>query len=396
MEEINKERDILNLWFNNIEGIGAILRRKLMARFGSIENILSASSNLLEEIVGADKAAQITASHNMSYAHELYEELKEKKIGIVYPGARDYPVKLLNMFDPPDILYVKGILSKKLNIYNMNIGVVGARNASVYGRELAQLFGRELAREGINIISGLALGIDGMSHRGALYTGGYTVEVLGCGIDVIYPRENAELFFEMYKNGAVVSEYGPGVIPNPGYFPIRNRIISGLSDGLLVVEARKKSGSLITADLALEQGKQVYAIPGRITDKNSEGTNNLIRQGAMCVVTPKDIIEDLNGIVPEEKYKNENKELKTGNNELHNDNIDLADEFKDDIEALNKNSLAPAEKMLYSCLSLEPTYIDDIIDKLRMSVSDTISLLYNMEEKGLIKQPLKGYYIISV
>ena len=197
------------------------------------------------------------------------------------------------MFDPPDILYVKGILSKKLNIYNMNIGVVGARNASVYGRELASFFGRELAKEGINIISGLALGIDGMSHRGALYAGGYTVGVLGCGIDVIYPRENAELFFEMYKNGAVISEYGPGVIPNPGFFPIRNRIISGLSDGLLVVEARKKSGSLITADLALEQGKQVYAIPGRITDKSSECTNNLIRQGAMCVVSPKEIIEDL-------------------------------------------------------------------------------------------------------
>ncbi|MBQ9277050.1 MAG: DNA-processing protein DprA [Lachnospiraceae bacterium] len=396
MKEINKERDILNLWFNNIEGIGAILRRKLMTKFGSIENILSASSILLEEIVGANKAVQITASHNMSYAHELYEELKEKKISIVYPGAEDYPVKLLNMFDPPDILYVKGILSKKLNIYNMNIGVVGARNASVYGRELASFFGRELAKEGINIISGLALGIDGMSHRGALYAGGYTVGVLGCGIDVIYPRENAELFFEMYKNGAVISEYGPGVIPNPGFFPIRNRIISGLSDGLLVVEARKKSGSLITADLALEQGKQVYAIPGRITDKSSEGTNNLIRQGAMCVVSPKEIIEDLNGIVTEEKYKSGNKELKSGNNKLYNDNVDLADEFKENIEVLNKNSLAPAEKMLYSCLSLEPTYIDDIIDKLRMSVSDTISLLYNMEEKGLIKQPLKGYYIISV
>ena len=182
------------------------------------------------------------------------------------------------------------------------------------------------------------------------------------------------VFFEMYKNGAVVSEYGPGVIPNPGYFPIRNRIISGLSDGLLVVEARKKSGSLITADLALEQGKQVYAIPGRITDKNSEGTNNLIKQGAMCVTSPIDIINDLRGIAKEYDESLEKHEIST----------------------VNKNSLAPAEKMLYSCLSLEPTYIDDIIKKLKMSVSDTINLLYNMEEKGLIKQPLKGYYIISV
>ncbi len=381
MNTYKKEKDLLNLWFNNIEGIGAVCRKKLILEFGSIENVHSASLGMLEGVLGTNKARRIVDVHNMSFAMELADKLIDKNISITYPGSEDYPVKLLNMFDPPDILYVKGILKKKLNIYNMNVGIVGARNASVYGKELARMFGRELAKKGINIISGLALGIDGMSHMGALDAGGYTVGVLGCGIDVIYPRENYDIYYKMSQNGAIISEYGPGIDPSPGLFPVRNRIISGLSDGILVVEARKKSGSLITADLALEQGKQVYAIPGRITEKNSEGTNNLIRQGAMCVVSPDDIFEDLNGI------QSENKTLDEGDKTVENNN---------DLKSLNKNSLAPAEKMLYSCLSLEPTYIDDIIDKLKIGVSDTISLLYNMEEKGLIKQTLKGYYIISV
>ncbi|MBQ9232767.1 MAG: DNA-processing protein DprA [Lachnospiraceae bacterium] len=396
MNDFTKEKDLLNLWFNNIKGIGALSKRKLRDTLGNVENIYDAPEELVADILDEKRAAIIHTSRNMSNAAEIRDELFEKGIDIVYPGHEDYPQKLLNICDPPDILYIKGILKKKLNIYNMNIGIVGARNASVYGRELAQMFGRELAKNDINIVSGLALGIDGMSHRGALAAGGYTVGVLGCGIDVIYPRENASIYFDIEKNGAIISEYGPGVEPNPGFFPIRNRIISGLSDGLLVVEARKKSGSLITADLALEQGKQVYAVPGRITDKNSEGTNNLISQGAMCVVSPKDILDDLNRITMNGVYEKNYINKKYENNNLSKKENVSYEKFAQDIDAVNKNSLAPAEKMLYSCLSLEPTYIDDIIEKLKIGVSDTISLLYNMEEKGLIKQPLKGYYIISV
>ncbi|MBQ7706819.1 MAG: DNA-processing protein DprA [Lachnospiraceae bacterium] len=390
MNDLTKEKDILNLWFNNIGGVGDASRRKLIHEFGSIEDIFDASKNLLAAVVGDEKAGFIINSKSFNYAKELREILIQKNIDIVYPEHRFYPKKLLNMFDYPNILYVRGILSYKLNIHNMNIGIVGARTSDTYGRELARMFGRELAKEGINIISGLALGIDGMSHRGALDGGGYTVGVLGCGIDIIYPRENYELYTEMSKSGAVISEYPPGTPPNAGQFPIRNRIISGLSDGLLVVEARKKSGSLITADLVLEQGKQVYAIPGRITDKNCDGTNNLIKMGAMCVTSPEDIINDLKGIsFCDEKNKNDN-------NEIAKYDSDAVEEFGFMQKSVNKNSLAPAEKMLYSCLSLEPTYIDDIIEKLKMGVSDTINLLYNMEEKGLIKQSSKGYYIISV
>lgn len=374
MNNISKEKDVLNLWFNNIKDLGDVSKRKLLNKLGTIENVCEASYGILCNILDENKAGIIINNKSMEYALELWDMLIERNIGIVYPGHSDYPEKLLNIYDPPLILYIKGILRKKLNIYNMNVGIVGARKASVYGREVAEKFGYELAKKGINIISGLALGIDGRAHWGALKAGGYTVGVLGCGIDVIYPRENYDLFEEMSKKGAIISEYGPGVTPNPGLFPIRNRIISGLSDGLLVVEARKKSGSLITADVAVEQGKQVYSIPGKITDTNSEGTNNLIKQGAYLVSSPGDIVNDLCG-----KTETEDKTIMEQKN-----------------ETVNKNSLAPAEKMLYSCLSLEPMYIDDIIEKLKLSVSETISLLYNMEEKGLIKQPLMGYYIISM
>lgn len=390
MNESTKDKDILNLWFNNINGIGAASQRKLLQELGKIEDIHEASKNILSEIIGEEKAGYIVNSKSFNYAKELRDMLLRINVDIVYPGHVLYPEKLMNLYDYPNILYTKGILSKKLNIHNMNIGIVGARTSDVYGRELARMFARELAKEGINIISGLALGIDGMSHRGALEGNGYTVGVLGCGIDVIYPKENYDVYLEMSKKGAIISEYAPGTPPNAGQFPVRNRIISGLSDGLLVVEARKKSGSLITADLALEQGKQIYAVPGRITDKNCEGTNNLIKMGAMCVTSPEDIINDLKGLLYQEK-KEEN---------IEDENVYSNAKSDDDLvilkKTVNKNSLAPAEKMLYSCLSLEPTYIDDIIDKLKMGVSETINLLYNMEEKGLIKQSYKGYYIISV
>ena len=390
MNESTKDKDILNLWFNNICKVGDASKRKLIHELGSIEDIREASKNILSKIIGEEKAGYLINSKSFGYAKELRDMLLRMNVDIVYPGHELYPEKLMNLYDYPNILYVKGILSKKLNINNMNIGIVGARTSDVYGREFARMFARELAKAGINIISGLALGIDGMSHRGALEGNGYTVGVLGCGIDIIYPKENYDVYLEMSKKGAIISEYAPGTPPNAGQFPVRNRIISGLSDGLLVVEARKKSGSLITADLALEQGKQIYAVPGRITDKNCEGTNNLIKMGAMCVTSPEDIINDLKGLLYQEK-KGEN---------IEDENFYSNAKSDDDLvilkKTINKNSLAPAEKMLYSCLSLEPTYIDDIIDKLKMGVSETINLLYNMEEKGLIKQSYKGYYIISV
>lgn len=372
------EELLFNIWFNNIEGIGARTRKILLEYFGSIERVYSASERLLGEAIAAEKVKILCQSRNMDRIKELKERLDERNIKVVYPGHDEYPKKLLKIYDYPDILYIKGILKSSLNLYNNNIGIVGSRTPDSYGREMALWFGRTLAGHGINIISGLARGIDSMAHKGALEAGGYTLAVLGCGINVTYPGENAELFKRIEDNGAVISEYGLDVPPNPGLFPLRNRIISGLSDGVMVVEARRKSGSLITADLALEQGKQVYALPGRVHDVNSEGSNNLIKMGAMCVTSSEDIIMDLNG------------------GDISLNNGETAMDFNDAVERADKNCLAPVEEMVYSCLSLEPMYIDDIIGRAGIGITKAISTLYVMEEKGIIKQPLKGYYIVAV
>ncbi len=367
------KEEMMWLWFNNIEEIGLISRWKLLRKFKSIEDIYNGEEKQFNEILTESQIKKLINSKKSSKYEEIYHRLLERKIHYVYPGHRDYPVKLLNIHEPPTLLYIKGKINNSINSNNMNIAIVGSRKHSVYGKEMAYKFSRDLAVEGINVISGLALGIDGVAHQGALEGNGYTVGVLGCGINVTYPRENTELYAEIEKNGAIISEYGLDVEPCSGYFPMRNRIISGLSDGILVVEAKKKSGSLITVDYGLEQGKQIYAIPGKLHDANSEGTNSLIKNGAFLVMSYKDIMFDLTG---KEEYKDmEDKNHKT---------------------VVNKNFLAPLEKIVYSCLSLEPTYIDDIIPKLGVGVTKTISILYSMEEKGIIKQPVRGYYIISV
>lgn len=385
----DREKDVLNLWFNNIEGLGAARRRYLREIFGDIRNIYDATETQLRQLVQDDKTVQmLLKSQDLSVSEKYLEELTKREIKIVYPGHPYYPDRLMHIYDAPDILYVKGILRREEHIYNRSIGIVGSRNPDVYGREMASMFARKLAEKGCIVVSGMARGIDSAVHRGALEAGGYTVAVLGCGINVTYPPENAELYHEICHHGAVISEHGLNVRPAPGLFPIRNRIISGLSDGILVVEARKKSGSLITADCALEQGRQVYAVPGRAYDLNSEGTNNLIKQGALCVTDPEEILQDLNG----DMRSDSDEETGRKPEEI----IGISDEYRENDNDVIKNSLAPAEKMVYSCLSLEPMYIDDIIGASGIGITGAISTLYSLEEKGIIKQPIRGYYIITV
>lgn len=368
------EETKLRLWLNNIEGIGLKTIKSLLAYYNnSILDIYNQSFENLEKIIGKNKAEKISNSHNINNIEKKVNQYMERNINILFPGHPDYPEKLLNIYDYPEILYVRGKINDNISRHDKNISIIGARNPDVYGKEMATYFARELSNYGINIISGLARGIDSCSHIGALEKNGYTIAVLGCGINVTYPRENVELFTEIEKSGAVISEYGFDVPPNQGQFPMRNRIISGLSDGVFVVEAQKKSGSLITVNYALEQGKQIYALPGRAYDMLSEGCNDLLKAGAVCVTKPEDILFDLNISF--------NKD--TTNNSATYNNYD-------------KNFLAPNEKKVYSCLSLEPKYIDDIIKNVKMGIVDTINSLYLLEDKKLVKQPIKGYYIRTI
>ena len=378
---------IKHLWLNNIEGVEPTHIIQLKRKLGNVWNIYDASESVLEQIVSDKVAKRIANSKPGGKIVELYDRLEEKGISVVYPEKSSYPDKLRNIYVPPQLLYIKGRIKKCINEYNKTVGIVGSRNPSVYGKEICRYFGEGLADAGLNIVSGLAKGIDGIAHKAALDKGTYTVAVLGSGINVAYPRSNIDLYARIEENGAVISEYGLDVAPNPWQFPVRNRIISGLSDGILVVEARAQSGSLITVEHALEQGKLVYSVPGRLMDKTSEGNNNIIREGAICVTKPQDIIEDMVGLTHLEDASDFSNST-APNRESKNKSYDS--DVKTSVNLTNE------ESMVLSCLSLEPVYIDEIMQKTHLGVTKTISVLYLLEEKKLIKQPNKGYYILHI
>lgn len=355
---------------------------------------ISKKLKLLEEYGTAKavyEAGLDDVDNNLDDFKTKYDLHIKKGVRVIYYGAKDYPEKLKHISDPPLIIYARGNLDNKINEYNTCIAIVGARKCSAYGAEISRKFGKELARYGFNIISGMAMGIDAYSHWGCLSGGGYTVGVLGCEIDKIYPRNNYKLFTEVEEKGLIISEYGIDDNPGKESFPRRNRIISALSDGVLIIEAKKKSGSLITANWALEQDKQIYAIPGRILDVNSEGCNNLIRQGATFTIDPLDIICDMKGIdITEVVDVDGNFLIKDDNHAINHTGI-LNQEITD-----VQNLLAMDEKKVYSCLDFEPKNIEDIIDGAKIGIANTISVLYNLEQKGLIKQSVRGYYNLSM
>ena len=221
-----------------------------------------------------------------------YEEIREEGIRMCCFGQKDYPRKLADIPGAPLILYYKGRLPDSDEI---SVAVIGSRSCSEYGRVIAEEFGRQFAEAGIQVISGMARGIDGISQKSAVKADGYSAAILGCGVDICYPSDNRQLYEKLEETGAIISEYPPGTQPLACYFPARNRIISGLSDAVVVVEAREQSGTMITVDAALEQGRDVYAVPGRVTDALSGGCNRLIRQGADLILSAQELIGELGG-----------------------------------------------------------------------------------------------------
>lgn len=243
----------------------------------------------------AERAAALLAKARRACAHEAYldravQELERRRIRYVWAGETDYPKRLRQIEDPPFGIYVRGRLPEEKK---PSVGIVGARMASAYGRRAARFFAGRLAAAGIQIVSGMARGIDGIAGRSALEEGNASFAVLGGGVDICYPEENRDLYEALGERGGLISEYRPGVQPENRFFPPRNRLISGLSDLILVVEAKDRSGTLITVDRALEQGKDVWAVPGRIEDCCSSGCNRLIRQGAGIALSPELILEAL-------------------------------------------------------------------------------------------------------
>lgn len=280
------------IWLSKINGLGSIKIQKLLQTYKTPENIWKQPKESLLEVdgIGEVLAEEIT---NPIYRIGLEQEFKEMTnygIDIITVQDIDYPEKIRNIYDYPIVLYYKG--NKKI-LNDFSIGIIGCRNCTKYGEKTAKNVAYSLAKCGINITSGLARGIDTCSHLGCLNANGKTIAVVGNGLDNVYPYENKKVIEEIIdKKGVILSEYPIKTKPNPRNFPARNRIISGLSDGIVVVEAKEKSGTLITVDFALEQGKNVYVVPGNIDSENSKGTNDLIKQGAKVITCLNDILED--------------------------------------------------------------------------------------------------------
>lgn len=289
----------------------------------------------------------------------IEKKLKELNIQVITIFEKDYPALLKEIFDPPVLLYCRGKLS------NNCLAIVGSRRASGVGKEIAYQFAQRLARQGLTIVSGLARGIDSQAHKGALDAGGRTIAVLGSGIDVCYPPENRHLFKNIEENGAVISEFPLGTPPHAANFPARNRIISGLSKGVLVVEAAEKSGALITADFAIEQGREVFAIPGSIISTNSKGTNYLIQQGAKLVQNIEDITDEFFGFQLETMWDKSCEENPESSSE---------------------------ESRLLSVIGDYPLHIEEIAQRIDIPYRTLSVVLLDLELRGLIKQLPGSYY----
>ena len=282
------------VWLATLPDLSPKLAHELLARFGAPEEIFFAPPEELSDLPAGIRA--MIARHDTERAERVLARCEELYISTLTMQDALYPERLRNIHVPPLVLYIKGRLP--VMDEEAALCVVGTREATPYGRSVTRKLCYQLARAGMLIVSGLAKGIDGEAHRAALDAGASTVAVLGCGVDVIYPRENAELYRDICASGAVVSEYPPGTEVNGRHFPIRNRIIAGLSLGALIVEGPRRSGSLITASHALEQGRDIFAVPGGIDAPNSDGPNSLIREGAILVSKPEHILEEYAALFP--------------------------------------------------------------------------------------------------
>lgn len=280
------------IWFSTIKFLGPIQKKILLEKIGTPEKIYKTNICDIEKINGIRKDAiiNIEKSKNKELMRKYEEYIYNHEIEVIPIDDVNYPAALREIYDPPITLFAKGNIAF---LGEKSIGIVGSRDATSYGFNTAKELSYSLAQNNIVIVSGLARGIDKAAHIGALNARGKTIAVLGCGIDICYPNENMVIYKEILRRGLIISEYIVGTKPEAGNFPARNRIISGLSNGVVIVEAKAKSGAIITADFALEQGRTVYAIPGNINSIQSEGTNDLIKQGAKTVTSINDVLEDL-------------------------------------------------------------------------------------------------------
>jgi len=356
-------------------GLGPTRIRKLIEHYGTAERVFQASLTELEATgMRAVSAQSIATGKSLELAQQECEKAVEAGAKIISLSDPEYPSRLKEIYDPPVVLFVKGSVEV---LAQPGIAMVGTRHPTPYGSGMAERLSTDLAARGLVIISGLARGVDTASHRGAVAAKGKTVAVLGTGIDVMYPRENTRLAEQILAlGGALITEFPVGTSPTPQNFPIRNRIISGMSAGVLVVEAAEYSGTRITSRCALEQNRDVYAVPGNVTNKNSWGPNTLIKQGAKLVATWEDVWEELPAEVQ--------AALSALSSSLQNESpgAETASLFPDEVSS-------PHEKKILRLLKAdESTHIDQLVELLEaeMSSSEIFSALFELELNGKVRQ----------
>jgi DNA processing protein len=342
----------------NVPGIGAVRLRALLGAFGTPSRVLNAGVNSLCGVPGIDTvtASAIRGIKTNGEAEKILSALELCSARMVSIWDEEYPKILKEIHDPPAILFIRGILPDSKQ---PTLAIVGTRDPSLYGIQQSHRIAEELAQQGINIVSGMARGVDTSAHEGCLQGNGLTYAVFGCGIDHIYPPENRSLAEKIRGNGGLISEFPPGIQPDPGLFPRRNRLISGLSLGVLVVQGDLKSGALITARCALEHNREVFALPGSVEDRRSRGPHSLIREGATLINNAKDILES------------------------------LGTEFDGELEETRQRNIATlisSEQNLIIKLSHEPIHIDQLVRELKLPVQSVLADLLGLEMKGLINQ----------
>ncbi len=357
------------LILSSVEGCGVQQIRKLLGRFSAPEKVFDfqgADDLSRQAEIPPQLAAQILEARENISPGKIIDECRQKGISIRHVLDSEYPANLAQIYDPPIILYVKGCFIPE---DKAAIGIVGSRRSTSYGIQTAMRFSSDLAEKGITIVSGLALGIDKAAHEGALRAKGRTVAVLGCGVDVIYPKENRKVYEAICEHGAVISEFPPGIEPRPFHFPKRNRVIAGLALGILVVEAGEKSGSLITARLGMDEGREIYAVPGRIDSPSSAGTHRLIQSGARLVTSPADILEDLYPVL-----KSAVSAEKSTAHKIQPE--DVPDEEAEILSLIGGDSLSP----------------EHLAEKSGLDVLRVLQILTQLELKGWVRREWGGMF----
>ncbi|NOQ40246.1 MAG: DNA-protecting protein DprA [Anaerolineales bacterium] len=348
--------------FNLVKGIGPVRLETLLQYFGDIQAAWEARSYHLQAAgLNDNLVKRISEIRNRVSLDELEQKLRTQGIQVLTWDDPAYPDRLRQIVQSPFVLYIKGQL---LAEDAWAVAIVGTRRYSSYGRQVAENISNTLARNGITIISGLARGIDGIAHRAAIEAGGRTIAVLGSGLDILYPPEHRALAEEISKSGALISDYSLGTPPDGSNFPPRNRIISGLSKIVIVIEAGERSGALITATYAAEQGKEVFAVPGKISAPMSKGTNLLIKQGAHPLLDPQDVLDLLN--------------------------MTLVAEQRVIRKALPSD---PKEAVLYQAVGEEPLHVDEICSQVNLPIEEVTSTLALMELKGMVRKTFGMKYV---